>query len=177
MVYDNQADFLLLGADAFYDRLIFDRGKYLMIAEGYHPPIPIVYQLENNKATVVNEYYVAPKSEALIKVYVSKDTQMVGQQVMLSPISNDLNITPFKDTVSIVDDEGNALMMVENVSEDILKIPNWAQVALATNVYNQEGLWAKEAIETKLKDLLPPPYKKEARICSLLKISKRTSMN
>jgi len=95
----------------------------------------------------------------LIKVYVSKDTQMVGQQVMLSPISNDLNITPFKDTVSIVDDEGNALMMVENVSEDILKIPNWAQVALATNVYNQEGLWAKEAIETKLKDLLPPPYK------------------
>jgi len=159
MVYDNEADFLLLGADAFYDRLIFDRGKYLMISDGYHPPISIVYQLENNKATVVNEYYVAPKSEALIKVYVSKDTQMVGQQVMLSPISNDLNITPFKDTVSIVDDEGNALMMVENVSEDILKIPNWAQVALATNVYNQEGLWAKEAIETKLKDLLPPPYK------------------
>ncbi len=48
-----------------------------------------MYQLENSKATVVNEYYVAPKSEALIKVQVSKDTQMVGQQIMLSPISND----------------------------------------------------------------------------------------
>ncbi len=159
MVYENKADFLLLGADAFYDRLIFDRGKYLMIAEGDHPPIPIVYQLENSKATVANEYYVAPKSEALIKVQVSKDTQMVGQQIMLSPISNSLNITPFKDTVSMVDDEGNALMIVENVSEDILKIPNWAQVATVAKVFNQEGLWAKEAMETKLKDLLPPHIK------------------
>jgi len=52
MVYENKVDFLLLGADAIYDRLIFDRGKYLMIAEGDHPPIPIVYQLENNKATL-----------------------------------------------------------------------------------------------------------------------------
>ena len=159
MVYENKADFLLLGADAFYDRLIFDRGKYLMIAEGDHPPIPIVYQLENSKATVANEYYVAPKSEALIKVQVSKDTQMVGQQIMLSPISNSLNITPFKDTVSMVDDEGNALMIVENVSEDILKIPNWAQVATVAKVFNQEGLWAKEVMETKLKDLLPPHIK------------------
>ncbi len=66
-----------------------------MIAEGDHPPIPIVYQLENNKATVAQEYYVAPKSHALVKVLISKDTQMVGQQVMLSPISNELNITSF----------------------------------------------------------------------------------
>jgi len=159
MVYENKADFLLLGADAFYDRLIFDRGKYLMIAEGDHPPIPIVYQLENSKATVINEYYVAPKSEALIKVCVSRDTQMTGQQVMLSPLSNELEITPFRETVSIVDDAGNALMMVENVSEDILKIPNSAQVASVTNVYNQKGLWAKEAIENELKNLLPPHIK------------------
>jgi hypothetical protein len=95
MVYENKADFLLLGADAFYDRLIFDRGKYLMTAEGDHPPIPIVYQLENGKATVVNEYYIAPKSEALIKVCVSRDTQMIGQQIMLTPLSNELEITPF----------------------------------------------------------------------------------
>jgi len=156
MVYENKADFLLLGADAFYDRLIFDRGKYLMIAEGDHPPIPIVYQLENSKATVANEYYVAPKSEALIKVCVSKDIQMIGQQIMLTPLSNELEITPFRETVSIVDDAGNALMMVENVSEDILKIPNSAQVASVVNVYNHKGLWAKEAIEGELKDLLPP---------------------
>ena len=130
-----------------------------MIAEGDHPLIPIVYQLENNKATVANEYYVAPKSEVLIKVCVSKGTQMIGQQVMLSPLSNELEITPFKDSVLIVDDAGNALMMVENVSEDIPKIPNYAQVAVATSVYNQKGLWAKEAIETKLKDLLPPHIK------------------
>ena len=156
MVYENKADFLLLGADAFYNRLIFDRGKYLMIAEGDHPPIPIVYQLENSKATVANEYYVAPKSEALIKVCVSKDIQMIGQQIMLTPLSNELEITPFRETVSIVDDAGNALMMVENVSEDILKIPNSAQVASVVNVYNHKGLWAKEAIEGELKDLLPP---------------------
>ncbi len=85
-----------------------------MIAEGDHPPIPIVYQLENSKATVVNEYYVAPKSEALIKVCVSRDTQMIGQQIMLTPLSNELEITPFRETVSIVDDAGNALMMVDN---------------------------------------------------------------
>ena len=156
MVYENKVDFLLLGADAFYDRLIFDRGKYLMIAEGDHPPIPIVYQLENNKATVAQEHYVAPKSHALVKVLISKDTQMVGQQVMLCPISNELNITPFKDTVSTIDDTGNALMMVENSSEDILKIPNGAQVATVANVYNQKGLWADEAINNKLKELLPP---------------------
>ncbi len=90
---------------------------------------------------------------------MSKGTQMIGQQVMLSPLSNELEITPFKDSVSIVDDAGNALMMVENVSEDILKIPNYAQVAVVTSVYNQKGLWAKEAIETKLKDLLPPHIK------------------
>jgi len=54
MVYVNKADFLLLGADAFYDGLLFDRSKFLMTAEGNHPPIPIVYQLKNNKATVAN---------------------------------------------------------------------------------------------------------------------------
>ena len=159
MVYENKADFLLLGADAFYDRLIFDRGKFLMIAEGNHPPIPIIYQLENGKASVAKEYYVAPKSEALIKVKVSKGTQMTGQQVMLTPVCNELEITPFKDTVSVVDDEGNALMMVENTSEDILKIPNYAQVATITSVYEKKGLWVKEALQGKLKELLPSHIK------------------
>ncbi len=78
---------------------------------------------------------------------------------MLSPLDNELEITPFRDSVSIVDDAGNALMMVENVSEDILKIPSSAQVALVTDVHSQRGLWAKEAIEDKLKDLLPPHIK------------------
>jgi hypothetical protein len=44
---------------------------------------------------------------------------MIGQQVLLCPISNELNITLFRDTVSIIDDIGNALMMVDNSSEDI----------------------------------------------------------
>ena len=44
---------------------------------------------------------------------------MIGQQVVLCPISNELNITLFRDTVSIIEDIGNALMMVENRSEDI----------------------------------------------------------
>jgi hypothetical protein len=140
MVYENKADFLLLVADAFYNRLVFDRGKYLAIAEGNHPPIPIVYQLENSKATVVNEYYVAPRSEALIKVSVSQDAQMIGQQVMLSLLSNELEITLVRDSISIVDDNGHALLVVENVSEDILKIPSGAQVAQITNVHEQRGL-------------------------------------
>jgi hypothetical protein len=128
-------------------------------AEGNYPPIPIVYQLENSKASVTKEYYVAPKNEALIKVKVSKDTQMTGQKVMLTPLCNELEITPFKDTVTVFDDEGNALMMVANTSEDILKVPNYAQVATITSVYEKKGLWAKEALQGKLKELLPPHIK------------------
>ncbi len=45
MVYENKADVLLLGGDTFYDQLIFDRGKHLMIADGKHPLIPIIHQL------------------------------------------------------------------------------------------------------------------------------------
>jgi hypothetical protein len=59
-----------------------------MVAEGEYPPIPIIYKLESNKACTVNEYYVAPKSSALVKVCVSKDTQMIGQEVMQKMASN-----------------------------------------------------------------------------------------
>ena len=50
-------------------------------------------------------------------------------------------------------------MMVENTSEDILKIPNYAQVATITSVYEKKGLWAKEALQGKLKELLPSHIK------------------
>ncbi len=63
---------------------------------------------------------------------------MIGQQVMLCPISNELNITLFRDTVSIIDNIENALMMVDNSSEDIWKIPNGAQVATIMNVTTRE---------------------------------------
>jgi hypothetical protein len=103
MVYENKADFLLLGADAFYNRLVFDRGKFLIIAKGEYPPIPIIYQLENSKACTVHENYVAPKSSALIKVCVSTNTQMIGQEVVLTPEENEFQLTPFRETVSTIE--------------------------------------------------------------------------
>ncbi len=45
IVYEEKRNVLLLGSDAFYNRLIYDRGKYLAFADKRHKPIPIHYEL------------------------------------------------------------------------------------------------------------------------------------
>ncbi len=77
---------------------------------------------------------------------------MTGQQVMLTPVCNELEITPFKDTVSVVDDEGNALMMVENTSEDILKIYGRTDILASVSFFRQNdemSLWSIRMLENK----------------------------
>ncbi len=45
IVYEEKRNVLLLGSDAFYNRLIYDRGRYLAFADKRHKPIPIHYEL------------------------------------------------------------------------------------------------------------------------------------
>ncbi len=45
----NKANFLLLIAEGFYNLLIFDRGKYLTIAERNYPQIPVLFQAKDAK--------------------------------------------------------------------------------------------------------------------------------
>ena len=70
----------------------------------------------------------------MITVQVTRDPQLVGQSILLSPLkeSNELteesqeyanimvNQCPIKDTVAMVGPEGCAMVMVENSTEDIL---------------------------------------------------------
>jgi hypothetical protein len=86
---------------------------------------------------------------------MSINTQIIGQEVMLTPIESELQLTPVRESVSTIDEHGEALMLVENVSEDNLKIPNNALVAKVAKIHEQKVHWANEAIQQKLKDLLP----------------------
>jgi hypothetical protein len=87
IVHEGDIGMFLLGSDSFYDKLIFDRGKFLAFADDKHPPIPIKYELVKNLVKTVGEFRVAPRSSALIPVKVTDSTQFTGKEVILSPIN------------------------------------------------------------------------------------------
>ena len=138
-----QSSNFLLGSDAFYGKMIFDRGKYLAFSGGNHQPIPIKYQLERTAAIATTQTSIAPRSSALVPVKVTNSSQFVGQQVILS-CSNDWTgevetwkpwntckypESPVRDTVSVINSVGEAMVMVQNFTEDYLIYPEGAEVA------------------------------------------------
>jgi hypothetical protein len=65
IVHEGDIGMFLLGSDSFYDKLIFDRGKFLAFADDKHPPIPIKYELVKNLVKAVGEFRVAPRSSVI----------------------------------------------------------------------------------------------------------------
>jgi len=89
VVYEEKRNVFLLGNDAFYDRLIYDKGKYLAFADKKHAPILIHYELAPGAVKAITQYQVAPRSNALIQVNVVKSSQFAGKEVVLSPVDDD----------------------------------------------------------------------------------------
>jgi len=136
----------LLGSDAFYEKLIYDRGKFLAFADNKYPPIPIHYELPKRIVQVVSQYQIAPKTKALIQVKVTDNAKLTGKQVVLTPLDDHdpnckhhncefdnpvcrVTSSPVKDSVSIIDSHGNAFVLVDNDTEDILTILPETEIA------------------------------------------------
>ena len=91
-VFECTSNIFLLGSDAFYNRLIYDRGMYLAFADSKYPPIPIQYELAKGAVRTLNQYQVAPRSHALIQVKVVENAQFTGREVILTPLTeHDIN--------------------------------------------------------------------------------------
>ena len=137
IVHEGDVGMFLLGSDSFYDKLIYDRGKFLAFADSRHPPIPIKYELVKDLVKAVGEYRVAPRSSALIPVNVTDNAQFTGKEVILSPIveshTSDQRhcarhqtastlCSPVRNSVSTIDSLGNVFVLVENDTDDVLTI-------------------------------------------------------
>ena len=123
----------LLGSDAFYGKIVIDRGKFLAFGESKHPPVPIRYRLSNEKATVVGCITIPPQSAILVPVKVTDDPQLIGKEVFLEAadyvttsiddwLDGGLYAEPVSSSISEVDSDGIARVMVENHSDDILTL-------------------------------------------------------
>ena len=154
IVHEGKTGILLLGSDAFYDRLIYDRGKYLAFSDNKYPPIPIHYELSKGAVKAVTQYQVAPRSNAVIQVQVVRGAQLTGKEVVLSPISEynhshesteDKNtcllcqLNPIRNTISKIDSNGNSLLLVHNDTDDILTITPEKDIANAELITSDVG--------------------------------------
>ena len=162
VVQDNaEVSNFLLGSDAFYGRMIFDRGKYLAFSGGVHLPVPIKYKLEQSFARVVTYTSIAPRSSALVPVHVTSNTQLIGQSIILShncnltaeveswessPIDYALVQPPVRDTVASINSDGSALVMVQNITEDYLIFPQDTEIA-KINLIQSDGTWLSDETE------------------------------
>ena len=160
ITYKGTSSIFLLGNDSFYGRLIYDRGLFLGFAEGNFPPIPIHYELDRDKVRAMKQYNVAPRSHALIQVKVTDSPQLTGKEVLLTPlISDDSNLSchrcefdrsnfafdnliPVRNSVSVIDSIGNAFLLVQNNTDDILTIQPNVDIAavsfISDNGYESE---------------------------------------
>jgi len=143
LVHEGKSNVFLLGSDYFYDRLIFDRGLFLTFADKKYPKVPIQYELSKRTVKALTKYHVAPRSHALVKVKVTEDLQLIGKEIILSPIEDkDLsNVNncdyhdctvhgdPVRNTVSVIDSEGNAILLIQNETDDILTIEPDIEIA------------------------------------------------
>ena len=156
VIYEGKSNIFLLGSDAFYDRLIYDRGKYLAFADNKYPPIPIQYELAKGAVKTLSQYQVAPRSHALIQVRVVQNAQFTGREVILTPLtehdSNCKHLTYVGDTpctcgvntlvvntVAVIDPQGCAFVVIENNSDDILTILEDTEIADANLVSSDEN--------------------------------------
>ena len=193
IVHESKANIFLLGSDSFYDRLIYDRGRFLAFADGKYPPVPIQYELAKRTVKAINQYQVAPRSSALIQVNIVQNSQFAGKNVLITPLrdadvdyskrnyfKDDPNVvlkndTPVRNSVSAIDSQGNAFVLVENDTDDILSILPDIDVAYAdiisedSNVYQvdcqiddekllsigKEKQWPISALRGELANKLP----------------------
>ena len=91
IVQEGAARIFLLGCDIFYNRLVFDRGKFIKFAKGNYPPIPIHYTLVTSKVKSGSIHQVAPRSSALIPVKISDDKLLHGKEVIVTSINRVAN--------------------------------------------------------------------------------------
>ena len=136
LVHEEDICVFLLGSDAFYNRLIYDRGMYLAFPESKYPPIPIKYELVKKLVKAVTQYQIPPRSSAVIQVNVTDNARITGKEVLLTPMnpyySNNThpykgiafidNEVPVRNTVSTIDSHGNSFVLMENDTDDILTI-------------------------------------------------------
>ena len=192
LVHEGDICIFLLGSDSFYDNLIYDRGKYLAFADCKYPPIPIRYELVRDIVNSIGQFRIAPRSSALVPVKVSDNTQFTGKEVILYPInevssvdrqkccefhtleSGSLNLA--RNSISTIDSSGNAYVLVENTSDDILTILPGTELARVELVSEdndsdgqinhvvdsseipglvEKGKWPISALKGELSDKLP----------------------
>ena len=184
----------LLGSDSFYDRLIFDRGRFLAFADDKYPPIPLRYELVRNLVKTVGQFRIAPRSSALVTVKVTDNSRFTGKEVILSPLDDDKDSdtqsccsrhhemlnreVPVRNSVSTIDSLGNAFLLVENSTDDILTILPDSEIAMADlisdepteyldgqvnhvldpdtlSTVSKDGKWPISALKGELADRLP----------------------
>ena len=193
IVHESKANVFLLGSDSFYDRLIYDRGKFLAFADAEYPPVPIQYELAKRAVKSLIQYQIAPRSSALIQVKVTDNLQFTGKEILFTPINEKMSnnmghdypvINPESqianpeiiiNSVSIINSQGNAFLLVENVTEDILTILPDTEIANGdilstdnqirgvtchidndkTTASSGNGQWPISALKGELADKLP----------------------
>ena len=138
LVHEESVPVFLLGSDAFYGRIIIDRGMYLAFPEDKYPPIPIKYELVTKLVKAVTQSQISPRSSALIQVSVTDNARLTGKEILLTPIEDcpsgnihtckdTRNVlvsyeTPVRNSVGVIDSQGNSFVLVENDTDDILTI-------------------------------------------------------
>ena len=132
----------LLGSDAFYGRLIFDRGKYLAFAEKGHKPVPISYKLTCGIVRADSEWLIAPSSVSTMQARVTTDSQVVGKSVFVKQadnfMSDNCNKLAILDTVSEIDSDGMISVVVMNNSEEMVSVPLGVEIAQAELIQDED---------------------------------------
>ena len=176
LVHQGTLGIFLLGNDAFYNRLIYDQGKQLAFPDNKYPPIPIKYELTRKLVKLVRQTQVAPRSSALVQVKVTDKAQLTGKHILLTPLTEEIYETPVRNTVSVIDSQGNSFVIIENDTDDILTILSDKEIANAelisddanhVNIVNLEvdmetspvmtkdKQWPLSALKNELADKIP----------------------
>ena len=135
IVQEGDSRIFLLGSDVFYDRLIFDRGQYISFADEKHEPVPIHYTLASTKVKNVYSQRIAPKSSAMVSVHVTDDKQLIGKDVIVTPLTEGWWSNPsnkerkesspplfVRETVATVGADGNSVVMLDNPTDEMLEL-------------------------------------------------------
>ena len=152
LVHDESIPIFLLGSDVIYGRLVIDRGMFLSFPDDKYPPIPINYELVQRMVKSVDQCQIAPRSSAIIKVNVTDNARITGKEVLLTPVTHCVkkihpykgttfmeDESPIRNTVSIIDSDGNSFVLVENDTDDILTILPDYEIAQAELIHDKEG--------------------------------------
>ena len=136
-VQDGNVMMFLLGMDAIYNKLTFDRGRYLVFPSEEDKPVPIYYSLDCDKLRNDHQLKnIAPMSKALFLIKVTEDKLLTGRDVLVCPLDGrlttdefDPDVVPIVSTVSRVQSNGEIFIMIENKTEDLLTILPGSDIA------------------------------------------------